>query len=336
MRVLQRSGQGRRRGVLLAWVLVFVVVGIAAAGMLVGGSSQIVDGDRSSGAVSGGAAEPAPVPGSKESASAPAAPAAPSAPQAGFAADAAGSAAPDKAISPPPAGVPVGAVDRTLVRTAQVSLEVTDPAAAGRQVRTAVAAAGGFVTEEQSGTRGAFLVVRVPVAALDRLLDDVGTVGTVVERSGQVVDATEQVVDLDARVASQQASVARVRALLAQADSIGDVVAIESELARREADLDSLTSRLKVLRDQAALSTLTVDLRPPGTAAGEDDRALGFGDGLGAGWDGLRAFGLAVAVVVGFLLPFLPLLGLLAGAVWLVRRVLRARRRAEVAAAPPA
>ncbi|MGD9530995.1 MAG: DUF4349 domain-containing protein, partial [Pseudonocardia sp.] len=153
--------------------------------------------------------------------------------------DAARSAAPDVSTVPP-AGVPVGTVDRTLIRTAQVSLEVADPAASGRQVRTAVAAAGGFVTEESTATKRATLVVRVPAAALDRLLDDVATLGTVTERGGQTVDATEEVVDLDARVASQQASVARVRALLARAESIGDIVAIESELARREAELDSL------------------------------------------------------------------------------------------------
>jgi hypothetical protein len=258
-----------------------------------------------------------------------------SAPMSEQAGDAARAAVPDVApdSTPLPPGVPVGTVDRTLIRTSQVSLEVADPAASGRQVRTAVAAAGGFVTEESTASKRATLVVRVPAAALDRLLDDVATLGTVTERGGQTVDATEEVVDLDARVASQQASVARVRALLARAESIGDIVAIESELARREAELDSLTSRLAALRGQAALSTLTVTLRQAGEAADEDDRALGFLDGIGAGWDGLKAFGLAVAVVVGFLLPFVPVVALLAGIGWLVRRGIRSRR--TPAATPP-
>lgn len=317
-------GRGARAGV--------VLVGVTA--VLLGGVAVVLGAGGSPGSPGSAVeARPSPVvPGGDTAA-----------PAVGFAApaDAARSAAPEQReadVAVPLPGVPVGAVDRALVRTAQVSVEVADPAAAGRQVRTAVAAAGGFVTEEQSGTRGAVLVLRVPVAALDRLLDDVGTVGTVLERSGQVVDATEQVVDLDARVASQQASVARVRTLLAQAQSIGDVVAIESELSRREAELDSLTGRLAALRDQAALSTLTVDLRPaPDAAAGdEDDRALGFADGLGAGWDGLKAFALAVAVVIGFLMPLLPVLAMVVGVGWLVRRAARGRQRTDVAAAPPA
>jgi hypothetical protein len=195
-------------------------------------------------------------------------------------------------------------------------------------VRTMAAAAGGLVVQEQSGERGSWLVLRVPADTLDRVLDDIAAIGRVTDRTGQVTDSTGEIVDLDARVASQQASVVRVRGLLAQATSIGDIVAVESELARREADLDALTSRLAVLRDQVAMSTLTVDLRipPPVPADDADDRAAGFTDGLEAGWKGLLALGTAVAAVIGFLLPMLPVLAVLLGIGWTVRRLLRARR----------
>jgi len=225
-------------------------------------------------------------------------------------------------------GVPVGATQRQLVRTAQLTVNVTESAAATRQVRTTAAAAGGLVVEEQTSERGAWLVLRVPAEALDKVIDDIAAIGSVTARTSQVVDSTAEVVDLDARVASQQASVARVRALLAQATSIGDVVAIESELARREADLDSLTNRLAVLRDQVAMSTLTLDLRTPSTGLidDDDDRAVGFADGLDAGWRGLLALGTAVAAVIGFVLPFLPVLAVLFALGWAARRIVRARR----------
>jgi hypothetical protein len=47
--------------------------------------------------------------------------------------------------------------------------------------------------------------------------------------------------------------------------------------------------------------------------------APGFLDGLAAGWGGLRAIGSAAAAVVGFVLPFLPVLAVLAGFVLIVR-----------------
>jgi hypothetical protein len=254
---------------------------------------------------------------------------------AGSAAAEKGSAAPERSGSDAQTpGVPLGAVQRQLVRTAQLTVEVGDPATAVRQVRTAAAGAGGFVTEEQSGDAGSWLVLRVPTDALDRLIDEVTGYGRVVSRSSQVLDATEEVVDLDARVATQTASVARVRGLLAEARSIGEVVAVESELARREAELDSLTRRLAALRDQVAMSTLTVDLRAPGVVPPPDARPEpGFLDGLAAGWEGLRVIGSVAAAVVGFALPFLPVLAVLAGVVLLGRRIIRTRRTPAAAAA---
>ncbi|HWM56577.1 MAG TPA: DUF4349 domain-containing protein [Pseudonocardia sp.] len=245
--------------------------------------------------------------------------------------DAGGAAAPEVASTqqlPPMSGGPLGGGQRALVRTAQLTVAVDDATTATRQVRTTAAAAGGLVVQEQSGERGSWLVLRVPADTLDRVLDDIAAIGRVTDRTGQVTDSTGEIVDLDARVASQQASVVRVRGLLAQATSIGDIVAVESELARREADLDALTSRLAVLRDQVAMSTLTVDLRipPPVPADDADDRAAGFTDGLEAGWKGLLALGTAVAAVIGFLLPMLPVLAVLLGIGWMVRRLLRARR----------
>jgi hypothetical protein len=227
------------------------------------------------------------------------------------------------AAGPTPGALP-DPIGRDVVRTAQLTLQVPDPTAAARGVRTAVATAGGVVAEEQVDGTGAWLVVRVPAAGLDRLVDDLAGTGVVLGRSGRAEDATEQVVDLDSRVATQQASVTRVRALLAQATSIGDVVAVESELARREADLDSLQRRLATLTDRVALATLTVELRSA-PAPAPVTPAPGFGAGLGAGWAGLKVIGSGLATAAGFLLPFLPLLAIAGGVVWVVRR-----RRARV------
>jgi polyhydroxyalkanoate synthesis regulator phasin len=223
---------------------------------------------------------------------------------------------------------------REIVRSAQLTVEVAEPAAAARGVRNAVTAAGGFVAEEQVEKDAAWLVVRVPVTRLDGVVDDLAATGTVTARSARAEDATDQVVDLDSRVATQQASLTRVRALLEKATSIGDVVALESELAAREADLDSLQRRLAAVRDQVALSTVTVELRRPAAPPAPAGPPAGFGSGLGAGWDGLKAVGTAVAVVAGFLLPFLPLLALAAAAVVAVRRRARRARVTPGAVAP--
>ncbi len=244
---------------------------------------------------------------------------------------AAGAVNPAIASGSDPAGgteagdVPPAGTERSLVRTAQLSMEIDDPVAGVRRVRAAVAGVQGTVAEEESSQGGARMTLRVPAAALDRLIDDITALGRVTDRSGQVVDATDQVVDLDARVASQQASVVRVRTLLGQATSIGDIVTVESELARREADLDSLTGRLAALRSQVALATLTLDIAKP-AAPPEQPSPSGFLAGIASGWDGLRALGSGTGAVLGFVVPFLPVLALLVGVGWLGRSGVRRRR----------
>ena len=314
-----------------AWIGLAVVAGF----VVVGGSAALVGEQiRTSGESYGGG-------GTSSSAAdyGPMAPQPSSRENSGSASDAAGgapAAAPESApqLSPDQdPSVQIGGVGRQLVRSAQLTLEVDDPNAVTGRVRTAAAAVQAEIAEEQSGTSGAYLTLRVPADSLDLLVDQVAGFGKVIDRSGQVADATETVVDLDARVRSQQSSVERIRVLLSQAQTIGDIVAIESELASREAELDSLTSRLASLRDQVAMSTLSISIQTPSTPVPVDGPGpAGFTDGLAAGWAGLVAVGTAVAAVFGFVLPLLPVVAIVVGLVWLVRRMVRGRRRPAPAA----
>ncbi|GEL22177.1 hypothetical protein PSU4_11310 [Pseudonocardia sulfidoxydans NBRC 16205] len=252
------------------------------------------------------------------------------APAVGQSSDAARAADPrSPAVADPGVGNPaqeqsVGP-DRAVVRTATVRVEVPDPAGTAGDVRAAVTAAGGYVADERSTTSRSSLTVKVPAAQLDAFVTRVAGLGTVTERSSTARDVTDQLVDTDARVAAQRASVDRVRTLLAQANSISEVVAIESELTRRQADLDSLERRLATLRATTELATVDVALvaagAPPAAAGG-----TGFGDGLGVGWDWLRGLGAGLAAAAGFLLPLLPVVAVVVLAVWGVRRVVRSRR----------
>jgi hypothetical protein len=134
-----------------------------------------------------------------------------------------------------------------------------------------------------------------------------------------------------------KASVDRIRVLLAKADKIGDVIAIESELTQREADLESLENRQAALKNQVALSTIavTITATTPVTVAAvtEQARPQGFLAGLSAGWHALLSFGTGLGALIGALLPFLPLIAVAAVvAIWVARR----RRRQAVAPQNPA
>jgi hypothetical protein len=143
---------------------------------------------------------------------------------------------------------------------------------------------------------------------------------------------TTELADVDSRVRTQERSVARVRTLLARADTIGEVVQIESELARREADLESLQAQLARLKDVTDLSTIEVLLvaRDEARPAPVEDDDLGFVAGLRGGWDAFGEIVLVVLTVLGALLPFL----LVAALVGLPTYALLRRNRRPAVTAP--
>jgi hypothetical protein len=196
------------------------------------------------------------------------------------------------------------------VRTAQLTLEVKKLADAAEQVRTTAVTFGGVVSAEKSGftTAGeAVITVRVPEARLDDALTGLAKIGKEIDRSAASHDVTSTIADLDSRVGSQAASVARVRKLMGRAETLPDIVLLESELSRREADLESLQAQQRALSDQAALSTVTVTLRTPRSTAAvaivEARRDDGFLAGLRQGWHAVTASTTVVLTVVGALLP---------------------------------
>ncbi|GAB3676156.1 hypothetical protein GCM10028814_07050 [Angustibacter aerolatus] len=236
--------------------------------------------------------------------------------------------------------------ERRIVRTAAMTVEAADVEAAGVKVRSIVTAAKGFVQDEQTTAGGAgsdassVLTLRVPTAGLDGVMSRVAGVGRLVDRSQSSEDVTAKVVDTESRLASQRASVQRVRALLAKATTVGQVVQVEGELSKRQADLESLEAQLKVLSDSAALSTFTVSLQPKGVAAVQPKQHNGFVDGLLGGWHALGASAKVLVTVVGALLPFAILFALVLVPLVVVLRRRAARRPAPVPtqglpAAPP-
>jgi hypothetical protein len=242
--------------------------------------------------------------------------------------------------------------DRQIIRTAAVALQVTvaegktdaeTQAALARaasdaatKVRALAPGTGGYVSASDGGGSTVSVTLRIPATSYDAVMNGLASIGQVTSRTEKTDDVTDEMVDVASRLATMQASVDRIRALLAKADKIGDVIAIESELTQREADLESLENRQAALKDQVALSTIVVTITavtPTAIAAQPVSQRHGFLAGLAAGWHALASFGTWLASVLGALLPFLPFLAVIAAvAVWISRR----RRRLVAPATPGA
>jgi hypothetical protein len=226
---------------------------------------------------------------------------------------------------------------RSLIYTGTMAVTVLDVTKAADAARAAATAAGGAVAGDNrtldADRSEAQLTLRVPSDAFASTMDKLATtLGTETSRSVSTQDVTEDLIDLDARLATQKASVDRVRALLAKANTVGEVVSIESELTKREADLDSLQQRKTKLSGLVALSTITLNLRAPAAPSPVPVQAdSGFLAGLKSGWDAFLSSAKVFLTVAGWLLPWLIVIGI---PTWLILRFARGRRRSTLAAEP--
>ncbi|MFE7551668.1 DUF4349 domain-containing protein [Streptomyces gardneri] len=226
-----------------------------------------------------------------------------------------------------------------VIRTASLGVEVEDAAKALVTARRVAAGAGGRVENESTERIDdtyvvSRVVLRVPQEQYEAVLTELAGTGKLLARKADAKDVTEQVVDVESRIATQRASVARVRALMQRAEKLADVVTLEGELSRRQADLESLLAQQSSLKDRTTLATITLELsekEKPGAGKEEDEGRPGFGDALGGGWSALVGAAAWVVIVLAALAPWLAV-ALIAFVVW--RRLVRPRLAARPGTAP--
>jgi hypothetical protein len=248
--------------------------------------------------------------------------------------------------------------EQKLIQTSSLGVEVGDVPKAVRAAEDKVLAAGGRIQSEQtsseqsdesgSGSRSgsdddritsADLVLRVPPDAYERVLRDLAGLGRLLSQGRDTKDVTQKFVDVQSRIETQRASLDRVRALLSRATKIGDIVSIESELTRREADLESLLAQQKTLAEQTDLATINMHLvassQEPAQKE-EKETELGFLAGLRNGWDAFTGFLGVLLLVVGALLPFAAAgLAVTVATVLVIRRLRPSRPTPATTTEPP-
>ncbi|WP_213813639.1 DUF4349 domain-containing protein [Glaciihabitans sp. dw_435] len=226
------------------------------------------------------------------------------------------------------------AADRQIVTTGTVNLTATAPTDAATRAIAIVEDAGGRVdsrseTSPVDGDAGsATLTLRIPAASLTPTLERIKKLGTVDSIAIKAADVTTQSNDLNARITALQASVDRLLVLLAKSSDTKVLIELETAISSRQGELDSLTAQRRQLTDQVAMSTVTLLIGSPADAPVKTPDS--FWSSVVAGLTGFAGFFTGVLFVLGYLLPWIVLAGVIAVVVVLVLR----RRRGAGSSAP--
>ncbi|RAY11660.1 DUF4349 domain-containing protein [Actinomadura craniellae] len=311
-----RTARNARAALLLALPLALLLAGCA------GGSSESSSGTAEDAGGNAAPAAPAPAEGGRQ--------------LGGGGAD---NRKPAEGAGPATTDLPDNPTGRAVVYTADLRVRIAgkdgvEPAAA--RAKQLVTAAGGYVeTERSSGATAdggpptyANITFKIPAERYQAVLGQLSSgLGTRLSLRQEAEDVTEEVADVDSRVRSAEATLKSFRKLLDRANTVGEVINVEQEIARRQAELESLLARQKSLQHRTRLATVTLALHAPDSGgAKEEEERHGFVGGLVSGWNALVAFLTGLATVLGWLLPFLVLAAVLALPAWRLRRRLVRRR----------
>jgi len=155
---------------------------------------------------------------------------------------------------------PAPPISQMLIYTAETHLQVEQEFFAPTIDRIVDLAAGmgGYLAMHDNSS----VQIRVPSSRFREMLKEIEKLGLVTNRSVQVQDVSEEYADLEIRLKSLKATRDRLEQFLARAKDVAEVLSIEKELSRVNAEVDHIEGRMRFLSSRASFSTITVRLEP--------------------------------------------------------------------------
>ncbi len=161
-----------------------------------------------------------------------------------------------------------------IVKTGTLTLEIGHDAfdSIVTQANTIASEAGGYVVSsevEGDRQRTGHIVIRVPSASFPAVMGNVQHLGDgkVTSRSVNGQDVTPEYIDLNARLTNLQAQEKVLLRLMNDAATVTDTIRVQSQLSGVQGAIEQLEGRVRYLRDQASMSTITLTFEQSGAAA---------------------------------------------------------------------
>jgi hypothetical protein len=211
------------------------------------------------------------------------------------------------------------AADRKIIRNAELSVELDDPAEGQRKIAAVAEAHGGFVVtseikQHNGGSKPAStvtMVVRVPSAQFAAVIEKIRGIGGRFKQektTGQ--DVTEEYIDLEARIRTKKALEAQFLEIMKQTRKVEDALQVQSELADVRTEIERLEGRRRFLENQSSLSTITVTLQTPAPVVTANTFGFlhSFKEAFGESIDMGTAIILGIIRLIALLIPILLLI----------------------------
>lgn len=180
-----------------------------------------------------------------------------------------------------------------LIRRAELSIQTEQFDESREALNSLVAECGGYFenSSEYGGSRrdvnasrrGEY-VVRVPSGKYDQFLSGTGDLGYVTNKNESSEDVGERYYDTEARLKTQRTKQERLLALLEKAETMEDIIALESALSDVEYQIEQYSSELNRYDALVDFATFTISLSEVGRVTQEVGETASLGQRMAAGF----------------------------------------------------
>ena len=234
---------------------------------------------------------------------------------------------------------------RKLIRNVDMTVETEAFDELLQNVQGRITSFGGYVESSDvyngsgyydgyGNLRSANLTARIPAEKLDEFLSLVSEMSNVTRKNESVTDVTLQYVDMQSHKEALLAEQKRLLELMEQAESIDDIISLESRLSEVRYQIESMESQLRTFDNQVSYSTvyLYVEEVKKYTPVEEPGRLQkmteGFVDSLQGVGNGFLDFCIGFVIALPYLVVWAVVIAILVLIVRLI--VKRSRKRQEI------
>jgi len=160
---------------------------------------------------------------------------------------------------------PDAAAGRKIIRTSSLGIVVQHPADVADKIAALADGMGGYLVSSEGGGQDATvgtLTIRVPAARFEEARAAIRRLGLRVESEKvEAQDVTRQYVDQDANIRNLRAEEAQYLAILKQAGTVKDMLAVTQNLSEVRGQIEQQQAEFNALSRQVETVALTVSLR---------------------------------------------------------------------------
>lgn len=131
--------------------------------------------------------------------------------------------------------------------------------------------------------RYANYTIRIPSDKVDAFLEKVNGEATITNKTENIKDITLDYVDTESRIASLQTEYDRLLELLAEAENIDTIIALESRLSEVRYQLESFKSQLRTYDNQVSYSTVDMGIAEVERVSSKEEKTVLDRIGVGLG-----------------------------------------------------